>query len=91
MTVRGTPCTWYFIARWGNSVASTMSAETRSLAIASLCASTTARGQYGQVGVTNTWMCTGRVSVRSAAIVSSLRPGSPLPSIRRSSISDENS
>ena len=47
ITVRGTPWTSYLFARCGNSVVSTMSAVTRSLAMANLCASTTARGQYG--------------------------------------------
>jgi len=52
----GTPITLYFIAKSGNSLLSIMSAFTRSLSIANLCATAAAAGQCGQVKVTNTWM-----------------------------------
>ena len=36
-----------------------------------------ATGQYGQVGVTKTWMWTGLVSVAKAFLLASERPDSP--------------
>lgn len=47
------------VSELGNSVASTASAVTQPLTSAILCASSAARGQYGQVGVTKTCGCSG--------------------------------
>ncbi len=78
ITILGTAITRY---RWdssGNSLASMHCAVTRADAIAMCCARRTARGQCGQVGVAKTLMTTSSVSPSSAALVSSLRPVSPL-------------
>jgi len=91
MTVRGTPITWYLVPRCGNSTTSTMSPVMKSLSTASWCASNTARGQYGQVGVVNTWIRTGLVSLATISRVASERPESPSDTIRMSSISVPNS
>ena len=75
-TVRGTPCTRYLAASWGNSVASTISAVTRVLSSAILWAKLTALGQYGQVGVTKTCMWRGSFRPARKALVVSDRPES---------------
>ena len=77
-TVFGTPVTWYCAARSGNSVASMADAVTCGLAAARRQARLTAWGQKRQVGVTNTWMPSGRSSASSAATLSSLS-GGPAP------------
>src|SRR5436190_3636943 len=58
-TVFGTPVTEYFRARSGNSVASTANAVMFGFANAISCASATARGQCGHVGVVNTCIVVG--------------------------------
>src|SRR5580765_5948373 len=67
-TVFGTPVTEYFRARSGNSVASTANAVMLGLANAISCATATARGQCGHVGVVKTWTvvgsCTPAISLR---------------------------
>ena len=60
--VLGTPVTRNFRERSMNSVASTEVARMCVLSPAILCASDTARGQCGQVGVTKTWMSSGPVA-----------------------------
>jgi len=71
--VRGTARTWYRCARWGNSVASTASPVMKVLSRANWWTSRTAAGQWGQVGVVNTWRWTGSLISPSAARVSGRR------------------
>ena len=78
MTTYGTALTRYARDSSGNSVASTAVAVTRSDAIAICCARRTARGQYGQVGVEKTLMCTSPASVASEALLSAVSEASPL-------------
>ena len=86
MTILGTAITRYERERSGNSVASMAVAVTRSDATAMCCARRTARGQYGQVGVEKTLMCTSPVSPASEALVASVSCGSPLEATMIASI-----
>ena len=61
-TVFGTPVTRKRRERSRNSVASTHEAWIKAFSGASRCASDTARGQCGHVGVTKTWMSRGAVT-----------------------------
>ena len=62
ITVLGTPEIMYRWAISGYSWASTTSARTWALSIAIAWATRAMGGQYGQVGVTKTWMCTSSLS-----------------------------
>jgi hypothetical protein len=90
-TIFGTDRTSYRSESSGNSVASTTSAVTFSLAIAIWWANLAARGQYGQVGVTNTWMWTGSASAPSSLRVFSDSSMLPRDTSTMSVISVENS
>ena len=72
-------------------MASTMSARMCSLSMASLWAKLTAPGQYGQVGVMKTCMCTGVVMLATASLVASPSPDSPLDTSMMPSMSVVNS
>lgn len=91
ITVFGTPRTLYLTARCANSPATTASAMMDSDSMASLCASATALGQYGQVGVTNTCMWTGLSNCFSAILLASLRPDSPFDASLMASRNARNS
>ena len=73
MTVLGTPITRYFWAIWGNSCTSTTSALILSFSIAIIWATRATEGQWGQVGVTNTWMWMSSSTSCSFLRVSALR------------------
>jgi hypothetical protein len=62
-----------------------------SLSIAIFCANCTARGQYGQVGVTKTWRWRGSFSPARASLVFVARPDSPAEIDLMASMSEENS
>src|SRR3990170_7671304 len=91
MTVLGTDTISYFWASSGNSVTSTTSAVTTLHACASLWAILATRGQYGQVGVTKTWMCVGPTISPNRSEVAGARPGEPLESDMMSSTRVANS
>ena len=91
ITVRGTPITSYFVPSSGYSVTSTMCAVIRSLSMANWYASNTARGQYGQVGVLNTWIVIGLVSFFNIFLVSGVSPDWPPETILMLSIRLPNS
>src|SRR4051812_29389602 len=77
-TVFGTPVTWYCRARSGNSVASTAKAVMLGLANAISCATLTARGQCGHVGVVNTRTVTGEDTAATRVRLSADNvPGTP--------------
>ena len=67
MTVFGTPMTRYRWASSGNSSTSTTVALMCGFAMANAWAARATRGQWGQVGVTNTWIWTGVSTSRSIA------------------------
>jgi len=91
MTVFGTPRTPYRLTRSGNSLTSTTSAITCELAIAILWASLATSGQWGQVGVTNTWMWTSLSSLLNTSFVSSERSASAFDTSTKLPIRTENS
>ena len=90
-TVFGTDEIRYRLASSGKLVTSTPSALILSLSIANRNARRTARGQNGQVGVENTWRCTGRARSASAMRVSADKPLSPRETSRTASTSVPNS
>ncbi len=89
--VRGTARIWYRCARYGNSVISTMSAVMNSFSTATCCASRTAAGQCGQVGVLNTWMWVGWVIPVKAVLLSGVRSVLPLDTVRMAARKGANS
>ena len=91
MTILGTDMTWYLLESSGNSEASIASAVMCSLTIAIVWANLAALGQYGQVGVLNTWMWTGSVIALRADFVSSDKFTEPAETSTISAISVENS
>jgi len=90
-TVFGTPLTWYLRTRSGYSLASTMEEVTCPLSTAMRFARLTARGQCGQVGVTNTWSASGDWICPMSARLASVRPESPADTSLMASMSDMNS
>ncbi len=89
--VLGTPLTRYLRERSKNSVASTDAAVMWGFSNASLCARTTAPGQCGHVGVTNTSIVIGWSTCATSALLSSLSPESSPPARMIASMSDMNS
>jgi len=89
--VFGTPLTWYFRTKSGYSLASTTKDVTLPLSTAMRLARLTARGQCGQVGVTNTWSVRDDSMPASMARLASFRPESPADTTLIASSSDMNS
>lgn len=91
IVVCGTPLTLNLFANSGNSIASIISARMSGFARAKRCASVTAGGQYGQVGVTNTCRSTSLLIFSMKTIVSGLSPASRLLTRMMLWISEVNS
>ncbi len=91
MTMRGTPMTSKRSASSGNSIDSTISACTPRAASAIWCAVETAGAQYGQVGVTNTRMRSGRRSPASRSCSAGGSSERPLDTPRMAASSAANS
>ncbi len=89
--VFGTPVTRYLRDSSKNSVASTEAAVMWGFSNASLCARTTAPGQCGQVGVTNTSMVVGWSTAATSFLLSSVSPDSSPPARMIASMSAMNS
>jgi len=90
--VFGTPVTRYLRDSSMNSVASTLVARMKGLSTAMRWASVTARGQCGQVGVTNTLMSRGsRACAAISALLSAVSPESSVPARMTASMSAMNS
>ena len=91
MIVFGTPVTLYRRDSSMNSVASTQAAVMWGLSNAIRWARLTARGQCGQVGVTNTSIVVGSWRPAMSFLFSSLSPESSPPARMTASTSDMNS
>jgi len=89
--VFGTPVTWYRRARSGYSVASTAYAVTLQFAHAISCASVTALGQCGHVGVEKTCRFIGRSMATIFSRLSFESIDGPPPTSRIALMSEMNS